>query len=93
MGGATAIHPEHVSHSHPHGGVTVLHRGAALGGTSGSHAVGGAASSGGGGVVDSHQHESVMQQLLSNISAAAGTNEVLGFGVSSATGTQRNRGM
>ena len=51
---------------------------------------------GGEGVVlsaDSHQNESVMQQLLINISAAAGTNDVLGFGVGGgATSTQRSRG-
>lgn len=41
-----------------------------------------------GGVVDPH-HESAMQQLLSNISAAAGSTEVLGFGVVTAN---RNRG-
>ncbi len=43
------------------------------------------------GVADPHHHESAMQQLLSDISAAAGTNEVLGFGVGSVT-TQRTRG-
>ena len=32
---------------------------------------------------DSHHQESAMQQLLTNISAATGTNEVLGFGVGS----------
>ena len=32
-----------------------------------------------------------MQQLLSNISAAAGTNELLSFGVGS-SGAQRTRG-
>ena len=38
------------------------------------------------------QHEaSAMQQLLSNISAAAGTNELLSFGVGS-SGAQRTRG-
>ena len=37
-----------------------------------------------------HETASAMQQLLSNISAAAGTNEVLSFGVGT-SGTQRNR--
>ena len=45
----------------------------------------------GGAGADPHHHESAMQQLLSDISAAAGTNEVLGFGVGSVN-TQRNRG-
>lgn len=36
-------------------------------------------------------HESAMQQLLSNISAAAGTTEVLGFGMV-AVSANRNRG-
>ena len=45
--------------------------------------------SGGGG--DMPHHESAMQQLLSNISAAAGSNEVLGFGVVAAN-SHRNRG-
>ena len=78
--GGDVVHPDHASHPH-----------VVVGGSSGSHVVG--VTSGGGGVVDPHQHESVMQQLLSNISAAAGTNEVLGFGVSSTAGAQRNRGM
>ena len=43
-----------------------------------------------GGVEPPH-HESAMQQLLSNISVAAGTNEVLGFGVTPGN-THRNRG-
>lgn len=51
-----------------------------------------AATVGGAGAVDPHHHESAMQQLLSNISAAAGTNEVLGFGVGSIGSTQRSRG-
>ena len=38
------------------------------------------------------QHEtSAIQQLLTNISAAAGTDEVLSFGVGT-SGTQRTRG-
>lgn len=50
--------------------------------------------SGGGGAgsgADTPHHESAMHQLLNNISAAAGTNEVLGFGVMPGT-THRNRG-
>lgn len=38
------------------------------------------------------QHESAMHQLLNNISVAAGTSEVLGFGVVPGN-THRNRGM
>lgn len=49
---------------------------------------GGVATGGGG---DTSHHESAMQQLLSNISAAAGSNEVLGFGVV-AVNAHRNRG-
>ena len=44
-----------------------------------------------GGAMESPHHESAMHQLLSNISVAAGTNEVLGFGVMPGT-THRNRG-
>lgn len=83
--GGAVVHQDHAPNPHPHVGVTVS------GASSGSHVVG--VASGGGTVVDPHQHESVMQQLLSNISAAAGTNEVLGFGVSSTAGVQRPRGM
>lgn len=45
-----------------------------------------------GGGADQSHHESAMHQLLSNISVAAGTNEVLGFGVMPGN-THRNRGM
>lgn len=47
---------------------------------------------GAGGVADPSHHESAMHQLLSNISVAAGTNEVLGFGVMPGN-THRNRGI
>ena len=47
---------------------------------------------GGAGGSDHTHHESAMQQLLSNISAAAGTTEVLGFGMVGVN-MNRNRGM
>jgi len=75
---------EQTSHSHSRGVAASVGRASRGGG------------GGGEGVVlsaDSHQNESVMQQLLSNISATPGTNDVLGFGVGGgATSAQRSRG-
>ncbi len=79
--------PEHSSaQAHSRGGASAM-----LGGS--GRGEGGAGASVSAGADPHNQHESVMQQLLSHISAAAGTNDLLGFGVGSgANVSHRNRG-
>ena len=85
-GGTAIADQDHSAHARPQAGIAASWNRSASGG----HIV--SVANTGGGVVDPHQHESALQQLLSDISAASGTTEVLGFGMSSSTGTQRNRG-
>ena len=85
--GGPSIHIDTSSHHHHHHHQTSTGAGTSNTNTANQVSV----VMGGAGGVESAHHESAMQQLLSNISAAAGTTEVLGFGVVP-TNTQRNRG-